>query len=92
MKPGTAYSKMLAEQGPLLRRTAGISHLCPASGRDLYGPGDKYHLLNVIKNAKSGVSIIRLGNGKAKFSHIFSGNAAHAHILAARTSSGRIHR
>jgi len=48
----------------------------------MYGPGDKYHLPNVIKIAKSGIRL-RLGSGKAQFNHVFSGNAAHAHILAA---------
>ncbi len=48
----------------------------------MYGPGDRYHLPNIIKIARSGVRL-RLGNGKARFSHVFSGNAAHAHILAA---------
>jgi nucleoside-diphosphate-sugar epimerase len=76
-----AYSKMMGEQA-VIRANGPTFSTCSLRLVGLYGPGDKYHLPNVIKNAKSGMNI-RLGNGKAQFSHIFSGNAAHAHILAA---------
>ncbi len=49
----------------------------------MYGPRDKYHLTNIIKAAKS-KSNIKLGNGTARFSHVYSENAAYAHILAAK--------
>jgi nucleoside-diphosphate-sugar epimerase len=48
----------------------------------MYGPRDKYHLGNVISMARKGVSL-RLGNGSARFSHVYSENAAHAHLQAA---------
>ena len=76
-----AYSKMLGEQAVIKANGPNFS-TCALRLVGMYGPGDKYHLPNVIKNAKRGVNI-RLGNGKAQFSHVFSGNAAHAHILAA---------
>jgi len=76
-----AYSKMLGEQAVIKANGPNFS-TCVLRLVGMYGPGDKYHLPNVIKNAKSGVNI-RMGNGKAQFSHVFSGNAAHAHILAA---------
>ena len=76
-----AYSKMLGEQAVIKANGPQFS-TCVLRLVGMYGPGDKYHLPNVIKNAKSGINI-RLGNGKAQFSHVFSGNAAHAHILAA---------
>ncbi|MFY9814194.1 MAG: NAD-dependent epimerase/dehydratase family protein [Dehalococcoidales bacterium] len=76
-----AYSKMMAEQAVIQANGPSFS-TCALRLVGMYGPGDKYHLPNVIKNAKSGLNI-RLGNGKAQFSHIFAGNAAHAHILAA---------
>lgn len=76
-----AYSKMMGEQAVLKANGPAFS---TSSLRlaGMYGPGDKYHLPNVIKAAKSGL-IISLGNGKAQFSHVFSGNAAHALIMAA---------
>ena len=76
-----AYSKMIGEQAVIDVNSPTFS-TCALRLVGMYGPGDKYHLPNVIKNARSGINI-RLGNGKAQFSHIFSGNAAHAHILAA---------
>jgi 2-alkyl-3-oxoalkanoate reductase len=76
-----AYSKMLGEQAVIKANGPAFS-TCSLRLVGLYGPGDKYHLPNVIKNVKSGANI-RLGNGKAQFSHVFSGNAAHAHLLAA---------
>lgn len=76
-----AYSKMMGEQAVIKANRPAFS-TCALRLVGMYGPGDKYHLPNVVKNAKSGINI-RLGNGKAQFSHIFSGNAAHAHILAA---------
>jgi sterol-4alpha-carboxylate 3-dehydrogenase (decarboxylating) len=76
-----AYSKMMAEQAVVKANGPAFS-TCALRLVGMYGPGDKYHLPNVVKNAKNGINI-RMGNGKAQFSHIFSGNAAHAHILAA---------
>jgi nucleoside-diphosphate-sugar epimerase len=76
-----AYSKMMGEQA-VIKANAPTFSTCALRLVGMYGPGDKYHLPNIVKNAKSGINI-RLGNGKAQFSHIFSGNAAHAHILAA---------
>jgi len=75
-----AYSKMLGEQAVIKANGLNFS-TCVLRLVGMYGPGDRYHLPNIIKNAKSGVNI-RMGNGKAQFSHVFSGNAAHAHILA----------
>ena len=76
-----AYSKMLGEQA-VIKANGSTFSTCVLRLVGMYGPGDRYHLPNIIKNAKSGVNI-RMGNGKAQFSHVFSGNAAHAHILAA---------
>ena len=76
-----AYSKMLGEQA-VIKANGPTFSTCALRLVGMYGPGDKYHLPNVIKNAKRGVNI-RIGSGEAQFSHIFSGNAAYAHILAA---------
>jgi sterol-4alpha-carboxylate 3-dehydrogenase (decarboxylating) len=48
----------------------------------MYGPRDRYHLGNFVAMARRGPSV-RLGDGSARFSHVFSVNAAHAHLLAA---------
>lgn len=76
-----AHSKMMGELAVVKANGPAFS-TCSLRIVGMYGPGDKYHLPNVIKIVKSGLNI-RLGNGKAQFSHVFSGNAAHAHIMAA---------
>ena len=76
-----AYSKMLGEQAVIKANGQALS-TCALRPTGMYGPGDRYHVTNIIKNAKHGINI-RLGNGKAQFSHVFSGNVAYAHILAA---------
>jgi nucleoside-diphosphate-sugar epimerase len=48
----------------------------------MYGPRDRYHLGNVIRLARHG-GFVRLGNGSARFSHVYSENVAFAHLLAA---------
>jgi sterol-4alpha-carboxylate 3-dehydrogenase (decarboxylating) len=48
----------------------------------MYGPRDKYHLGNFVAMARKGASL-RLGDGSARFSHVYSENAAWAHVLAA---------
>jgi nucleoside-diphosphate-sugar epimerase len=82
--PKEPYSrtKIIAEQmvlnanGPDLLTTA----LRPAG---MYGPRDKYHITSIIELARSKMNV-RLGDGCARFSHVYSENAAHAHILAAK--------
>ncbi len=49
---------------------------------DIYGEGDPYHIGSLVAMAKTGF-YIRLGNGKAKCQHVYVGNMAHAHVLAA---------
>jgi nucleoside-diphosphate-sugar epimerase len=81
--PGDAYSRtkiaaerlMLAANGPDLATCA----LRPAG---MYGPRDRYHLGNIVDMAKRG-KYMRAGNGEARFTHVYSENAAHVHLLAA---------
>ena len=49
----------------------------------MYGPRDRYHIANIVQVAKSNNNI-KLGDGSACFSHVYSENAAYAHILAAK--------
>mgnify|MGYP002412804524 CR=1 FL=1 len=50
---------------------------------DIYGEGDPYHIGSLVAMARGGF-YVRLGNGQAKSQHVYVGNAAHAHLLAAR--------
>ena len=66
---------VLAADGPELATCA----LRPVG---MYGPRDRYHLGNILAMARKG-NKIRLGSGKARFSHAYSENVAHAHVCAA---------
>lgn len=50
---------------------------------DIYGEEDPYHIGSLIDMAKTGF-YIRLGNGKSKCQHVYVGNMAYAHVLAAK--------
>lgn len=56
---------------------------CVLRPSDVYGGGDPFHIDSLINMAKTGF-YVRLGNGKAKCQHVYVGNMAQAHILAAR--------
>ena len=83
-KHGSSYcvSKTLAEQLVLGSNGNGLS-TCSLRPSDIYGEGDPYHLGNLIAMARKGF-YIRLGDGSARCQHVYAGNAAHAHLLAAR--------
>jgi nucleoside-diphosphate-sugar epimerase len=70
-----AERAMIGANGPALATCA----LRPAG---MYGPRDRYHLGNIVAMAKAG-KYMRAGSGRARFTHVYSENAAHAHILAA---------
>ncbi len=74
-------TKTLAEQLVLAANGPELA-ACALRPVGMYGPRDRYHLGNILAMARRG-KYIRLGSGKARFSHVYSENAAHAHILAA---------
>jgi nucleoside-diphosphate-sugar epimerase len=82
--PRDAYSrtKIVSEKMVLAANGVDLA-TCVLRPVGMYGPRDKYHLGNIIGMARRGVSM-RLGDGSARFSHAYSENVAHAHILAAR--------
>jgi nucleoside-diphosphate-sugar epimerase len=49
---------------------------------DIYGESDPFHIGSLITMAKGGF-YVRLGNGRAKSQHVYVGNIAWAHLLAA---------
>lgn len=81
--PRDPYSrtKILAEQLVLAANGPALA-TCALRPVGMYGPRDKYHLGNIVSMALRGLSI-RLGDGSARFSHVYSENVAHAHRLAA---------
>lgn len=82
-KHSTSYctSKFLAEK--LVREANGQSlKSCCLRPSDIYGEGDPYHIGNLVSMARGGF-YVRLGNGSARSQHVYVGNIAHAHVLAA---------
>jgi nucleoside-diphosphate-sugar epimerase len=49
---------------------------------DIYGEADPYHIDSLVNMAKGGF-YVRLGNGKSNCQHVYVGNMAYAHVLAA---------
>ena len=81
-KDNYSRTKIIAEQ-LVLKANSSELLTCALRPVGMYGPRDKYHLTNIIKAAQSKPNI-RLGNGSARFSHVYSENAAYAHVLAAK--------
>jgi len=83
--PKDHYSriKMIAEKDSIEANGKKGMLTCSLRPVGMYGPRDKYHIANIIKVAQSN-SNIKLGDGSACFSHVYSENAAHAHVLAAK--------
>lgn len=81
--PGDHYSrtKIVAEQLVLAANGADLA-TCALRPAGMYGPRDRYHLGNVLEMARQG-RYLRAGTGRARFTHVYSENAAHAHLLAA---------
>lgn len=50
----------------------------------LYGPDEKFRLVSLYRLVKQGKPLPGLGDGRARFNHLFVDNAAHGHWLAAR--------
>lgn len=79
-----AYSetKALAEQlvQDANRESLKTVALRPSS---IYGEADPFHIEALVKMARSG-PFIKIGNGRSRSMHIYVGNVAHAHLLAAR--------
>ncbi len=82
-KHSTSYcvSKYRAELKVL---EANDDHLktCSLRPADIYGEGDPYHIGSLIDMARGGF-YVRLGNGKSRCQHVYVGNVAQAHVLAA---------
>ena len=55
---------------------------CILRPSDIYGEADPYHIDALIEMARNGF-YVRLGNGKSKCQHVYVGNMAYAHVLAA---------
>jgi len=56
---------------------------CVLRPSDIYGEADPYHMGSLIDMARKGF-YVSIGRGKARCQHVYAGNMAHAHVLAAK--------
>lgn len=82
-KPRTSYCASKIESEKLVKAACSENlKTCILRPSDIYGEADPYHIDSLIDMAKNGF-YVRLGNGKSKCQHVYVGNMAHAHVLAA---------
>lgn len=74
-------SKKLGELAVLEAHSEALK-TCILRPSDVYGEADPYHIDSLINMAKNGF-YVRLGNGTSKCQHVYVGNMAYAHVLAA---------
>jgi nucleoside-diphosphate-sugar epimerase len=78
------HTKALAEQDIIAANGWQGLLTCALRTAGIYGPRDRYRVPSILREAQGG-KLVRLGDGHAKFNHVYVGNAAHAHILAAES-------
>jgi nucleoside-diphosphate-sugar epimerase len=76
------HTKALAEQDVIRANGQQGLRTCSLRTAGIYGPGDRYRLPSILREAQRG-RMVRLGDGRARFNHVYVSNAAHAHVLAA---------
>ncbi|MCK6576515.1 MAG: NAD-dependent epimerase/dehydratase family protein [Anaerolineae bacterium] len=76
-------TKMLAEQAVIGANGEGGLTTCSLRVAGIYGPGDRHRFPRVVQPVLESGLYTRLGDGSARFNHLYATNAAHAHILAA---------
>jgi nucleoside-diphosphate-sugar epimerase len=69
----------------IIKKKEDVLHSCVLRPCGLFGDGDPYHVSSFIKMAQKGRLTFRIGSGRALFQHVYVGNVAHAHVLAAKS-------
>jgi len=77
------HTKALAEQDVLRANDPHGLQTCSLRAAGIYGPGDRYRFPSILKVAREG-NMVHLGNGSARFNHIYITNLVEAHIRAAK--------
>lgn len=78
-----ARAKALAEQAVLAANDPRRLATCSLRAAGIFGPHDQHRLPVVLDFARR-FGFFALGDGRARFSHVYVDNLAHAHVLAAR--------
>ena len=82
-----SHTKMLAERDVLTANGQHGLKTCALRTAGIYGPGDRHRLPSILKAARAGQNI-RLGDGSARFGHVYVTNVVQAHLLAAGALDG----
>ena len=84
-------TKALAERLVLAANGLRGMATCSLRPAGIYGPGDRQRFMPVVRAIRGG-QYRRLGDGSARFNHVYVDNVAFAHILAAQhlTSDGPV--
>lgn len=81
-----SHTKSLGEKAVIAangkENGAGVLSSCSLRTTGLYGPHDKVKFPTIIQAYKD-KKMMQMGDGSARFSQLYIGNAAHAHVLAA---------
>ncbi|MBK8823687.1 MAG: NAD-dependent epimerase/dehydratase family protein [Anaerolineales bacterium] len=77
-----SHTKALAEQDILHANQPRGLQTCALRAAGIYGPGDRHRFPPILKAARQG-KMIYLGDGSARFNHIYITNLVEAHIRAA---------
>jgi nucleoside-diphosphate-sugar epimerase len=83
---GYAETKARAEQLVLAANSSTLT-TCALRPGAIYGGGDPYHIDNVLREARRGLPF-RIGAPSVVFQHVYVGNVAFAHALAAFAMRG----
>ncbi len=78
---------LAADSGPMKKdagRTVKLLRTCVIRPCGMFGEADPYHVSSFLRLAQSGKLAFRIGNGRSLFQHVYVGNVAHAHALAAK--------
>jgi len=76
------HTKSLAEQDVLRANDPAGLQTCALRAAGIYGPGDRHRFPPVFKAARQG-NMVYLGDGRARFNHIYISNLVQAHLSAA---------
>jgi nucleoside-diphosphate-sugar epimerase len=82
---GVALAANGSSHAPKGKRKGGILKTCAIRPCGMFGEGDPYHVSLLLRMAQKGRLLYRIGDGKALFQHVYVGNVAHAHLLAAKS-------
>ena len=78
-----SHTKAVAEDLVLAANSAAMltTAIRPAG---IFGEGDQVMIKSMVDSARAGKFRVQIGDGTNKFDFTYAGNAAHAHLLAAR--------